>query len=99
MKNHADSRFPSLTSFCRKKNSISNPFLSNEVNRAYQSFHSPVKCMSVIPSELGVSSVEGRIAVSFGFLDSIERFPSSAADSLYASGSPSSEISCHRQGG
>lgn len=55
--------------------------------------------MSVIPSELGVSSVEGRIAVSFGFLDPIERFPSSADDSLYASGSPSSEISCHRQGG
>lgn len=55
--------------------------------------------MSVISSELGVSAIEGRIAVSFGFLDSIERFPSSVADSLYACGSLASEISCYRQGG
>lgn len=44
--------------------------------------------MSMIPSELGVSSVEGRIAVGFGFLDSMQRFPSSVAQSLYARGSP-----------
>lgn len=55
--------------------------------------------MSVIPSELGVSSVEGRIAVGFGLLDSIQRFPSSVTHSLSANGFPSSQISCYRQGG
>ena len=47
---------------------------ANKANRAYQSFHSPMKCMSVIPTELGVSSVEGRITVGFGLLNSIQRF-------------------------
>lgn len=55
--------------------------------------------MSVIASELGVCSVEGRIAVGFGLLDSTQQFLSSATHSLSADNFPSSKITRYRQGG
>lgn len=46
----------------------------------------------MIPSELGVCSIEGRIAMGFGLLDPIRQFPSLATHSISADHFASSEI-------
>ena len=40
-------------------------------NETYQSPHRAVKSMPVVPSELGVGSVERRVTVGLGLLDTI----------------------------
>lgn len=39
----------------------------------YQSLHGAVESMSVVASELGVGSLQGRVTVGLGLLDTIAR--------------------------
>lgn len=51
-----------------------NPFaVYMKESSTYQSLHGAVESMSVVASELGVGSLQGRVTVGLGLLDTIAR--------------------------
>lgn len=63
---YAASRFPSLTSFCVV---VSDLCRNWGAASTHQSAHGSVQRMPMVPSELGVGSLERRITVRLGLLD------------------------------
>jgi hypothetical protein len=67
---YAASRLPSLTSFCM---GVSNRVRRSEsrVESTHQSTHGAVKSMPMVPPELGVGTLEGRVTVRLRLLNTI----------------------------
>lgn len=68
---YAASRLPSLTSFCGRNQHIWSFCRRRPGESTHQSAHGAVQRMPMVPSELGVGALQGRVSVCLWLLDTV----------------------------